>query len=270
MKKFLSVIFSLAMICTLSATAFATGPSQNQLSQISNGFGIPMDVLRMLDSETICSLYEDVSTNKFISASDSYIKIITKESGETFMREGTYAEYLQDISNRVNGTDESSGWMRFHTTVYEIDKTTGFASCAFTWLTPPASRILDVVGISMRNGVTRTATTEGFYTHSSPSDNYKYTFQTKDIRESGEGATAKFNLRNSDYIDQTSDFAFLSLNFTKEGNSEGINGSYAHQTFAISFSPSFSIDRNGAISISGGVNLFDYYIEESGYIDIVW
>lgn len=91
MKKFLSIILSLAMIFTLSITAFAAAPSENQLSQISDGFGIPMDVLADLDSETIRSLYEDVSTNKFISASDSYIKIITQESGEVIMREGTYA-----------------------------------------------------------------------------------------------------------------------------------------------------------------------------------
>ena len=53
------------MIFTLSITAFAAAPSENQLSQISDGFGIPMDVLADLDSETIRSLYEDVSTNKF-------------------------------------------------------------------------------------------------------------------------------------------------------------------------------------------------------------
>ena len=53
MKKFLSIILSLAMIFTLSITAFAAAPSENQLSQISDGFGIPMDVLADLDSETI-------------------------------------------------------------------------------------------------------------------------------------------------------------------------------------------------------------------------
>lgn len=216
MKKFLSIILSLAMIFTLSITAFAAAPSENQLSQISDGFGIPMDVLADLDSETIRSLYEDVSTNKFISASDSYIKIITQESGEVIMREGTYAEYLRDMSDRVNNTDESSGWMKFHTTVYEVNSTTGLASCAFTWLTPPTPRMTDVIGVSMRNGTTQYNTTKGFYRHSSPNDNYEYTFQAKDIRESGEGATAKFKLRLSDYTYDTNDFAFLSLNFATQ------------------------------------------------------
>lgn len=270
MKKFLSIILSLAMIFTLSITAFAAAPSENQLSQISDGFGIPMDVLADLNSETIRSLYEDVSTNKFISASDSYIKIITQESGEVIMREGTYAEYLRDMSDRVNNTDESSGWMKFHTTVYEVNSTTGLASCAFTWLTPPTPRMTDVIGVSMRNGTTQYNTTKGFYRHSSPNDNYEYTFQAKDIRESGEGATAKFKLRLSDYTYDTNDFVFLSLNFTKEGNSEGVNGSYAHQKVSITFSPSFSIDRVGKISLSGGFNIVSYYVQDTGYVSINW
>ena len=113
-------------------------------------------------------------------------------------------------------------------------------------------------------------TTKGFYRHSSPNDNYEYTFQAKDIRESGEGATAKFKLRLSDYTYDTNDFAFLSLNFTKEGNSEGVNGSYAHQKVSITFSPSFSIDRVGKISLSGGFNIVSYYVQDTGYVSINW
>ena len=92
----------------------------------------------------------------------------------------------------------------------------------------------------------------------------------KDIRESGEGATAKFKLRLSDYTYDTNDFAFLSLNFTKEGNSEGVNGSYAHQKVSITFSPSFSIDRVGKISLSGGFNIVSYYVQDTGYVSINW
>ena len=94
--------------------------------------------------------------------------------------------------------------------------------------------------------------------------------QWDDIRESGEGATAKFKLRLSDYTYDTNDFAFLSLNFTKEGNSEGVNGSYAHQKVSITFSPSFSIDRVGKISLSGGFNIVSYYVQDTGYVSINW
>ena len=66
------------------------------------------------------------------------------------------------------------------------------------------------------------------------------------------------------------DFAFLSLNFTKEGNSEGVNGSYAHQKVSITFSPSFSIDRVGKISLSGGFNIVSYYVQDTGYVSINW
>ena len=68
----------------------------------------------------------------------------------------------------------------------------------------------------------------------------------------------------------TNDFAFLSLNFTKEGNSEGVNGSYAHQKVSITFSPSFSIDRVGKISLSGGFNIVSYYVQDTGYVSINW
>ena len=82
--------------------------------------------------------------------------------------------------------------------------------------------------------------------------------------------TANFKLRLSDYVYDTHDYAFLRFNFTKEGTSEGVNGTYAHQKLSIAFNPSFSIDRYGVISASGGFSIVNYYVQEKGYVSINW
>lgn len=269
MKKFCAVLLSLAVILTIPIPAFAAN-NNSGLEKISDGFGIPVEVLEGLDSETIQSLYHDVTTNRLVSAADSYIKVVETESGDIIMEEASYEQYLSEKMSRVGKTDESSGWMRFQTTVYEVDSTTGLAACAFTWLTPPSPRMTDVVGISLRNGTTKAGTTNGFYSHTSPNDDYDYTFTDSDIRETGAGATATFKLRRSDYVSEANDFVFLRLNFTKDGAAEGVNGTYAHQKISIVFSPSFSIDRLGAISLSGGFNIVNYYAQDTGYVDITW
>ena len=90
------------------------------------------------------------------------------------------------------------------------------------------------------------------------------------MEETGAGVTANFKLRLSDYVYDTHDYAFLRFNFTKEGTSEGVNGTYAHQKLSIAFNPSFSIDRYGVISASGGFSIVNYYVQEKGYVSINW
>lgn len=272
MKKLCSVMLSLILMFAISIPVFSANDNSDSsdLQKISDGFGIPVEVLVFLDTETIQSLYQDITMNRFVSATDSYIKVVETESGDIIMEEATYEQYLMDNMSRVSTTNESSGWMRFHTTVYEVDSTTGLASCAFTWLTPPSPRMADVVGVSLRNGTTKAGTAYGFYSHTSPNDNYNYTFTSSDIRETGEGVTAEFDLRISDYVSETNDFIFLCLNFTKDGAAEGVTGTYAHQKISFTFSPSFSIDRTGVISLSSGIDIISYYAQKSGYVDIVW
>lgn len=270
MKRIISTLLSAMMIFTLTAPSFAIEASNDQFTTISNAFGIPIDALYNLDSETINSLYTDAVNNKLVSSNDTYVKIETTETGDMIMYEATYNQYLQETRSRIGKTDESSGWMRFHTTVFEVDSRTGQASCAFTWLTPPSPRMRDVIGVSLRQGTVNYDTANGFYTHRSPNDNYSYTFKASDMEETGAGVTVNFQLRISDYVNDTSDYAILRFNFTKEGTSEGVNGAYAHQKISLALNPSFSINRNGIISASGGISLVSYYIQEKGYVSINW
>lgn len=270
MKRLISTLLTVMMVFTLATPAFAIEASNDRFTTISNAFGIPTDALYTLDSATINSLYIDAVNNTLISSNDTYVKVETTEAGDMIMYEATYNQYLQETSSRISKTDESSGWMRFHTTVFEVDSRTGQASCAFTWLTPPSPRMKDVIDVSLRQGTVNYDTANGFYTHSSPNDNYSYTFKARDMEETGAGVTANFKLRLSDYVYDTHDYAFLRFNFTKEGTSEGVNGTYAHQKLSIAFNPSFSIDRYGVISASGGFSIVNYYVQEKGYVSINW
>lgn len=61
----------------------------------------------------------------------------------------------------------------------------------------------------------------------------------------------------------------MKTNIHKEGNSEGLNGTYAHQRIGINIEPEANIDRSGILSCIG-FNIGEYYDQYSGYIDIAW
>lgn len=267
-KKCISIVISLLLIFSLSSYAYG---AENTLEKISSGYGIPIHVLKTLDPEMIQSLYNDVTSNKLISSTDTYVKVTTSDAGDIVMEKASFKQFLNETKGKTaSNTDASSGWMKFHLTVYEINSTTGQATCAFTWLTSPSPRMKDAVGVSLRNGTVIHNTANGFYNHTAPKVNYTYDFKASDIEETGAGATAKFRLRLCNYISGITDYAFLRVNFTKEGNSEGVNGTYAHQKISISLNPSFSINRSGRISISGSTGITNNYTQETGYVSIVW
>lgn len=270
MKKLLCILIALAMTLSLSASAFAVESSTVSFEEVSAAFGIPVAVLKTLDADTFNSLATDAVNNKLISSKDTYVKVTLDENRNPVMQESTFAEYFQDTHTRISNPDSSSGWMKFNTSIFEKDSTTGQASCAFTWLTPPAPRMTDVVGLALTQGTFDYGTSNGFYSHSSPNDNYTYNFTASDLHEEGHGVTASFKLHLTDYANGINDFAFLCADFAKEGTSEGVNGSYGHQSIGISINPTFSITRGGKISLAGGLNIATYYAQETGYVSIRW
>lgn len=110
----------------------------------------------------------------------------------------------------------------------------------------------------------------GFYTHTSPNDNYTQNYSASSFNQEGHSVSCKVDLRLSDYVSQTSDFMFLRADFYKEGNSEGVNSVYAHKKLGVSINPSFSLSRSGVFSIAGGINIYTYYQQDKGYISIYW
>ncbi len=276
MKKMYTLFLALSIFfsCTFSTHAMEIQTEREPLSLVSEVFGIPMDVLAFVDVEMLDSLIYAAENNEVIDSSEAYIKVTMDETGDISMSTASYQEYLRDTvgSYSVNAstTDSSSGWMRFYTTVLSVNSTTGQASCSFKWLTSPSPRLKDVVGLALRNGTVKSGTANGFYSHSSPNTKYYHTFTSSEIRESGEGVTANFKLKLTDYVSEASDFAFIQTNFIKEGKSEGVTGTYAHQKFQLAVSPSFSINRQGLISISSGLKIVTYYVQDTGYVSIMW
>lgn len=273
-RRIISLIVTLCLCFAIAIPVSASGVSDDMYDAISERYGIPLDVVRSLNEEMLLELYEDVENNRLVGSEQSYIKITETDDGSVTMQESSFEQYLSEIatqaSNEEQDEDESSGWMRLVTTVSEVDYNTGEAACAFTWLTSPSPRFKDVVGVSLRQGTMDMNTATGFYAHSSPDvSGYIYEFQPADINERGAGATARFKLKITDYISGVSDTAFLKIRFTKEGNSEGVNGTYAHQTISLVINPSFSIDRNGVITPSG-LEFLQHYKQASGYVSINW
>lgn len=269
-KKIFSIILSLVLLVSLTIPVSAHGSESKNLAIISEVFGIPVSILETLDADTQTSLLADATNNRLVSSAETYVKITIDENNNTIMEEASYSDYLTETKTRVSNTDETSGWMRFHTSVLEVDDTTGQATCAFTWLTPPPERFTDVVGLALAQGTVKMNTSEGFYRYVSPIESYHYDFTSADITEHGHGITCEVNLPASDYSYGTTDFIFLSTHFYKEGNSEGVVGTYAHKRLALALGLDFSIDRAGAISWSSSLSIVTYFTQESGYVSIEW
>lgn len=268
MKKITSLLLSILMLFSLTISA-AASPQLASLAETSEVFGIPIDILEDLDQDMLMSLREDAAKSGKISYTDTYVRVVEEADG-THMVPSTYAEYLRATQTRVSKTDESSGWMKFHTTLIEVDATTGQASGAFTWLTPPSPRMMDVVGLALANGVFDMNSANGFYRYSCPGRIEETQFIQSDIKEEGHSVSCKFQLERSDYLSDAQDFIFLRATFAKEGNSAGVNSTYGHQKLAINLNLEFSIGRNGVISCSVLPSLSTYYDQAKGYASIRW
>lgn len=273
MKKLLSVILCLTMMFSLSATGFAASATPN-LNEVSQTYGIPVEVLETLDQPMLQSLINDMTNYDVVSSESKYIKIITNNKTETSRTiEGSYEQYISEIMSPIpfiSDTDESSGWLRIHTTVIDKNNTTGQASCAFTWLTPPSPRQTDVMGLALTQGTFVHNSANGFYTHTSPNKDRTINYSSRSFDQEGHSINCKVKLELSDYLSEANDFMFLRSDFYKEGNSEGVNGVYGHKKWGLSINPSFSLSRAGVFSISGGFEFVDYYQQEKGYVSIHW
>ena len=244
--------------------ASCTGGGSDQLGEISEGFGVPREVLSGLESETADFLYETVSSGRLTADRTDYARIYTTDTGEVVMEKADYEEYLAATASPEPDGDTSGGWVRLYTAIYETDETSALVSCAVTWLIPAAPGLRDVMGISFENGTLSHDTVGGFYWQNGESQ----AFGAADIDEFGGGATASFPLTGDE--NTGSEGAFMYLSFIKEGNSEGVSAAYAHQEMELDGATQFSVDPDLGITFPGGSPVEPYYVQEASRISITW
>ncbi len=268
MKKFATILFSLIMICSLSDAVFADEQKNTDeiVQRISDVYGIALSDIELMPEEIFLRLADDIDEIDTFSANDTYWQISYDENGENVAKEATYQEYM--FSTFLRDTDESS-WMRIHTTI--VDKgSKAQISATYTWLTKAAPRMKDVIGLSVVQGTILDNTADGFYTYST-SDGSVYTDFSKTpsaFDYQGDGLIRCVTLGKPDKTVK-GEMLFMKADIVKEGNSEGLNGSYAHQKLSISSVPSFTIDKNGIIA-SNGVNMSLNYTQFRGYTSVQW
>jgi len=271
MKKLLSIVLSFSLIFGLvPVTALATSldSPDDVKQQISDVYGIPISVLDTLDQDTFDGLSNNLSEAISVSSEDTYIKITSTESGESLIAESTYQEYLHSLMSRDASKTHENAWMRIHTTI--IDKGNyAQVSAAFTWLSDLVWRGTDVVGLSITQGTFMGGTGSGFHSYKDYQGSHTVNFLLKDFSEQGHGITYKFPLVS--YVDSkvTNEFSFIQASIHKEGQSEGLNGTYGHQRLSVALVPDFSIDRSGFLSCVG-LNVGMTYDQYSGYVDTAW
>lgn len=282
MKKSISgSVFFAAMIVvfTLSLSIFANSVSamkldseDNKLNKIEEIYGVPLDVLKNLDENTLNTFTIDMEQED-VSYETSYIRF-TENPDKTIKTEKfNEAEYLKEMaaqSKQLNAKAIGDSWMRIHLTLRSVSSTHGEASGAFTWLIRPAYRMKDVAGIIIQNGVVTNNSASGFYSYATSQGSKTINWNSGFHYFLG-GVTKVQNLAKPDWP-VTSDMMFLKFRFNKNKNaSEGLYGTYGQQRLSINVSnPVFELSRNNGglkpLNFSIGVK----YKEASNYLNKDW
>jgi hypothetical protein len=266
MKRFLSIFLSTVLLLSLNAPAYADNLTTSTEEEISTVYGIPKSIFETLPTDIQSSLTNDIENIIDYSTQTTYIKVSHTDSGERISSQSTYQDYLK--ASTLSDPDEND-WMRVQASI--INKGSyAQVSAAYTWLTRPAFRMNDVIGLSLTQGTIQDNTADGFYTYTTAKGSVTTEFSDTPSKfdYEGHGLVRKVVLAKPDYP-VNSDFMFMKANIYKEGRSEGLNGTYGHQRVSMALSPSFNIDRSGVLSCVG-VNIGMTYDQFKGYTSIAW
>lgn len=161
MKRFLSIFLSTVLLLSLNAPAYADNLTTSTEEEISTVYGIPKSIFETLPTDIQSSLTNDIENIIDYSTQTTYIKVSHTDSGERISSQSTYQDYLK--ASTLSDPDEND-WMRVQTSI--INKGSyAQVSAAYTWLTRPAFRMNDVIGLSLTQGTIQDNTADGFYTY---------------------------------------------------------------------------------------------------------
>lgn len=264
MKKFLNLIIISIIIITVNSNVIAKTNTLSDICKIHDIYGISYEAINTLSENQLDSLLDSLNSAKSINIEESYIKITYDANGQSQYKKSSLEEFLYE--KQLKSTDQN-GWMKIHTTIIDKDLRTAQVSSAFTWLVSPAIRLTDVIGLSITQGTFIQNSADGFYTYvtsqGATTEDFSGGFDYQ-----GHGITKNVTLEKPNFP-VTYDFMFLRGKIYKEGNSEGLNGAYAHKRISLNFNPSFSIDRQGFLS-AVGVNIGMSYDTYKGFSSIYW
>lgn len=274
MKKITTLLFTTILFFSFSLQSFAsTGVSltpetplnDNHLGEIEKIYGIPAEVLRSLNEETINSFQTDVDPED-LSSKTIYVMITEDNSGLSSSKAFTEFEYLKELAKEeASQLSNENSWMRIHLTLISKSSTVGEVSGNFTWLKRPAFRMKDVVGLVVQNGTVINNSANGFYSHST-SQGPSTTYWTSGFKYFIGGVTKTQTLAKPDYPVLT-DNMFIRFQIHKNG-AEGLFGTYGHQRMSLNVSnPTFELTRSSGKLKPLNFNLGLTYDQFTGYND---
>lgn len=274
MKKSFSLFLTLLLILSFSMTALADANDSKGLNfkqsdrfkEIQEIYDVPTEVLKTLDEDTLNAFITDVDPED-ISSSTTYIKFSENKNGTVNTEKFTEAEYLKQKS--LNADVANTSWMKVHLVIASLNSTTAEVSGAYTWLKRPAFRMKDVVGLVVQNGTVVADSANGFYSYTT-SQGASSVNWTSGFKYFLGGATRVQNLAKPDYP-VNSDYLFMRMRIYKNGNAEGLYGTYGHQRASISVSnPIFELTRTSGKLRPLNFTLGVTYDEATDYASKLW
>ena len=269
MKKFTAVVATAAMVCSMGMPAFAAEENtvdEETKEKIAQIYLLDQETVNAMSDEDILPYLDGIETAEFVSSEEKYYKEIEDKNGEMVLVEGSKSEYQKDLQSRA-----STSWLKMTSSLSSKDSRVGIASLRCEWLVRPTLCQTDVLGLNVKQGSIAQNSQLGTYTtyfNDGTSSVTRYLSSAFDV--TNEGALVKVKLDPGYNKLVTKHVMTASTSFYKELNSEQLVTSYLHQKVSIGFSPSFSFDAGGKLSLGGGLNLFTYFDDAYDNASISW
>lgn len=233
---------------------------------ITSVYGIPDSVLETMPADLCSSLAADIDKVVGVSSSEAYFEIIYDIFGAGTVREATYQDYLNSAKRSgVNGND----WIKIHTAIIDMDSYAQIAA-AYTWLTGPARRMEDMIGLAIGCGVVIDNSADGFYTYTGESGPVYTDFcdTPSAFNYSGRGIFCKVLLKEAP-DPAAGEFLFIRGSIYKDSDSEKLSGVYAHQRTRVRTDSVVGLDSTG-LFYGDNFTSPKYYDQFNRYTSIVW
>lgn len=261
-KKILATILFVAMMLTLSPTsalAIENKDFETMKQQVSDTYGIPIEIVDTLSETKIRNLYTTIAENQVVSSEEQFFHFTVDEDGNSSVSQESEQAFLDYASSPVAMDDNpvtkvhEDGWMKIYLIIIDKGDTLDI-STTYTWLIQPRVTYgqQDLLTLKWENGSYIPNSANGFYSYNING----ITNHSEDLLSSGFKRPSE-DLKSINYAHPMNDSGarrneFFHMMVTIEKNTglsrETAHSAYGHQYKTLNFNLGTALGAAGGVA----------------------